>query len=428
MKTTLILLCFFVFFLSSFGQTGWKICNTPTFNSRVDDIYMVNAKVGYAVSGDGKIVKTTDGGENWNLILQSSGIYCRSVEFINESKGFVGGFSQSGGTTNILRRTTDGGATWTDLTTLIDPKARKGICGLAVADNNTIYGGGNWYQDSAYLIKSFDGGNTWSFIDMHNYASSIIDMYFLNKDTGFVTGRGLKPLQTAVILYTTDGGVSWSYQFQNGTPSEYCWKIQKLTNRIYYASIEDMTNVPPKILRSVDGGMTWTILKVSPNSYNIEGVGFIDPLHGWTGGGQRRSFETKDGGKTWDTINVCPFMNRLFKVNDTTIFATGNTIWKYKGDGIYPPIPDKRFAWMNCYPNPVRDVLTLEISTSVATHVMVSLFDEMGRLIKMIDNSEKDKGSYQYYVNTSGLSSGTYFVVLKTHEDKQVTKIIVAGK
>jgi len=425
MKITLLLSCFFISFLSSFTQTGWKVCNAPIFNSRVDDIFMVNAQTGYAVCGDGKIVKTTDGGENWNLMLQSTGIYNRSVEFVNESKGFVGGFPLSGGTTNILRRTTDGGVTWTDLSSLLHPKAKKGICGLAVADSNTIYGGGNWFQDSAYLIKSTDGGNTWGFIDMHSYASSIIDMHFINKDTGFVTGRGLKPLQTAVILYTTDGGASWSYNFKNDTPSEYCWKIQRLTNRIYYASIEDMTNVPPKILRSVDGGMTWTRLVVWPVRYNIEGVGFIDPTHGWTGGDQRRSFETKDGGKTWDTINVCPYMNRVVKVNDTTIFASGDMIWKYKGTGVYPPISDKKFAWINCYPNPVRDILTMEVSIAVPTHIMVTVFDELGRQIKIIDNSDKPKGSYLYYLNTSGLSLGLYFVVLKTHEDKQLVKIIV---
>ena len=38
--------------------------------------------------------------------------------------------------------------------------------------------------------KSVDGGNTWSFIDMSAYATSIIDLYFLNKDVGFATGKG----------------------------------------------------------------------------------------------------------------------------------------------------------------------------------------------------------------------------------------------
>jgi len=424
MKTLLHLLFFLFTGFFSFAQTGWSVCNAPVFGSRVDDIFMVNTQIGYAASGDGKIVKTIDGGENWTLLVQSTGIYYRSVEFINSQKGFVGGFPQLGSTT-VLRKTIDGGVTWTDLTSQLHPKARKGICGLAVADSNTIYGGGNWYQDSGYIVKSIDGGNTWSFIDMHMYASSIIDMYFLSKDTGFVTGKGPKPFLSAVILYTTNGGASWSIKYENTTFNEYCWKIQRLTKRIYYASIEDLTNVPPKILKSVDGGMTWITYQVSPVAYNIEGIGFIDPLHGWTGGGPNKSFETRDGGKTWDSVAICPFMNRVFKVNDTMMLASGRQIWKYKGKGIYPAIPETRFAWMNTYPNPVRDILTMEVSVSVPTHILVMLLDASGRQIKIIENSDQFRGSYQYYLNTTDLIPGQYYIILKTHEDKRVAKIIV---
>lgn len=417
-----ILLCSF----SSFAQTGWKICTAPVFNNRVDDIFMLNTQTGYAVCGDGKIVKTVNGGENWFTLAQTPGVYHRSVEFINEQKGFVGGFPVSGGTTNILRRTTDGGTTWTDLTSLLDPRARKGICGLSVADANTIYGCGNWYENAGYIIKSVDGGNTWSFIDMSAYATSLIDMYFISKDTGFVTGSGLAPLESAVILYTTNGGATWSYKFQNNVFNEYCWKIQKLTKQIYFASIEDLTNVAPKILKSADGGMTWKVYQVSAVPYNIEGIGFIDPLHGWTGGGSDKSFESKDGGITWDSVNICPYMDRVFKVNDTMLFATGNKIWKYKGAGIYPAIPETHFAWMNCHPNPVRDVLVVDVSVAVPTRILVMLLDGSGRQVKIIDNADRPKGSYHYDVNTNHLPQGLYYMVLKTHEDKRVVKIIVS--
>jgi photosystem II stability/assembly factor-like uncharacterized protein len=408
---------------SAFTQTGWTVCNAPVFNSRVDDIFMVNTQTGYAVCGDGKIVKTSNGGDNWTLLLQNSAVYCRAVEFINTQKGFVGGFSS--GMTNILRRTTDGGATWTDLTSLLDPRARKGICGLAVVDSNTIYGGGNWFGDSGYIVKSVDGGNTWSFINMSSYASSIIDLNFTSKDTGFATGKS-QFLKSAVILYTTDGGASWSKKFESINISSYCWKIQRLTKQIYFASIEDLTQVPPKILKSIDGGMHWITYQVSPVPYNIEGIGFIDPKKGWTGGDQGKSFESNDGGKTWDSVAFCPNLNRVFKVNDTMMLASGNQIWKYKGTGIYPVIPNQRFAWMNCYPNPVRDILTMEVSVSVATRILVMLLDESGRRIKTFENADRPKGSYQYYLNTSGLPQGIYFVVLKTHEDKRIEKIVVS--
>ena len=427
MKTIIRLIVLLLISWPACAQTGWKVCNAPVFANRVDDLFMLDTQTGYAASGDGKIVKTTDGGNNWVTLAQDPTVYCRSVEFINTKKGFVGGFPVGGNNgTNIFRRTTDGGATWTDLTPLLNPKARFGICGLAAADSNTIYGSGNWYQDAAYIVKSVDGGNTWSFIDMSQYAASIIDMYFLNKDTGFATGRGKLPQQSGVILYTTDGGVTWTYKFQNNVNYEFCWKIQRLTSKIYFASLEDFGSVLPHILKSTDGGMTWALHQVAPNPYNIEGIGFIDSLNGWTGGDYGYSFKTTDGGNTWDTIHtLSPYMDRFFKVNDTTMFATGDRIWKYRGDGFIPAIPATRYAWMNCHPNPVRDNLDIDISVSVNTHIMLTVLDNNGSRVSVIDNTDKLKGSYQYHLNTSNLAPGMYYVILKTHEDKQVAKIIV---
>jgi len=420
-----LILSAFICLISLAQNNGWKICNSPVFNSRVDDIFMVNTQTGYAVCGDGQIVKTNNSGEDWSLLIQDNSIYCRSVEFINTQKGFVGGFPRTGITTNILRRTTDGGATWTDLTQQLHPRARKGICGLAIPDSNTIYGGGNWFEDSAYIIKSTDGGNTWNFIDMRPYATSIIDLFFINKDIGFATGKGPQPLETAIILYTTDGGVTWTTKFINDITNEYCWKIQRLTPRIYFASIEDLPRRAPKILRSDDGGMTWTLHLADSAPYNVEGIGFIDPRHGWMGGDVNTSYESTDGGRTWFRVPICLSMNRVFKVNDTMLFASGNQIWKYKGEGIYPAIPAPRYASLLTHPNPVNDVLTVNVSTAIATRISLQLLDASGRRIKMIDNTDRPKGSYQFYVNTDLLPPGIYYVVLKTHEDKEHSKIVV---
>ncbi|MEO7307565.1 MAG: YCF48-related protein [Ferruginibacter sp.] len=426
MKTAMRLIVLLMIWGTSYAQTGWKICNAPAFGTRVDDLFMVNTQTGYSVCGDGKIVKTTDGGENWSLLEQANNIYYRSVEFMNTQKGFVGGFTFNPNvTTNILKRTTDGGATWTDLSALLDPRAKTGICGLAVADSNTIYGCGNWYDDSAYIVRSSNGGNTWSFIDMSAYASSIIDMHFINKAAGFVTGKGPLPLETGIILYTTDGGRSWTNVFEGTTPNEYCWKIQRLSSSLYFASLEDFGNVPPKILTSTNGGMSWTVQQVAATPYNIEGIGFIDAQKGWTGGAANFSYESNDGGITWDTIHVCPFMNRVFRVNDTMLFATGDRIWKYKPGSFTAAIPAKSYAWMNCSPNPVNDRLSIDITISVQTRVFLTILDHTGMRVHMIENADKPKGSYQYKFNTGQLPPGMYYVLLKTHEDKVLRKIIV---
>jgi photosystem II stability/assembly factor-like uncharacterized protein len=427
MKTAIRLVVLLLIPVTSYAQS-WKMCIAPSFGTRVDDIFMVNTQTGYAVCGDGQIVKTTDGGDNWFLLQQTNNIYYRSVEFMNTQKGFVGGFSFSAGMdSNILRRTTDGGATWTDLSTLLHPRARRGICGLAVADSNTIYGCGNWFGDSAYLVRSSNGGNTWSFIDMSAYASSIIDMHFINKAVGFVTGKSPLPQESGVILYTTDGGASWTTVFQNTIFNEYCWKIQRLTGSLYFAALEDFGNVPPQILTSTDGGMNWTIQQVATGTYNIEGIGFLDAQKGWTGGAADYSFESNDGGMTWDTIHVCPFMNRVFRVNDTTVFASGNRIWKYSATSFAPVAipPEPHYAWMNCSPNPVNDKLSIDITIARQTRVFLTILDHTGMRVNVIENADKQKGSYQYKFNTNQLPPGMYYVLLKTHEDKVLKKIIV---
>jgi photosystem II stability/assembly factor-like uncharacterized protein len=414
-----------------FAQNAWSVCNAPNFSSRVDDVFMVNTRTGYAVSGDGQIVKTTNGGVVWNMVAMFPGTYLRSVEFVNEQKGFAGGFPNASGNNNILVSTVDGGYTWTDLTTRIDPIARNGICGLAVADANTIYGCGNWYRDTGYIVKSTDGGNTWQYIDMHQYAASLIDMHFINKDVGFAVGTGPLPQRAAVILYTTDGGVTWSNKFQGVLINQYCWKIQRLNNQVYFASIENFQNGNPRILKSVDGGMSWLPQTVSTRhpTAHIQGVGFINENTGWTGGWVDSSFETNDGGLTWRTMGACPTMNRVFRVNDTLVFASGDKIWKYsKSPQVIDPggLSAEVFASFKHFPNPANNKLTIKLKLTNNTQVLFALYDTQGHKVYEIENGYRFSGEYDYDIPSWKFPAGIYTILLKTHEDKQVERVVLS--
>ncbi len=426
----LLVAIFLITSFSSFSQNGWTVCTAPASTNRIDDIFMVNPQTGYGVSGDGMIMKTTDGGSNWSLLTQESNIYFRSVEFLDEQTGFIGGFPRTGFTPSILRKTIDGGATWIDLTPQLSLRAREGICGLAIADANTIYGCGNWYKDSAYIIKSTDGGSTWSEINMAHLATSLIDLYFLNKDTGFATGKSTIAMQeVGVIFYTTNGGLTWQRVYSGDHAQQYCWKIQRLDPLTYFVSVQDKLPTSPKILRSTNGGLSWTKLFLSGTPFNIQGVGFIDQLHGWAGG-DSFSYETIDGGQTWTPIQVCPAMNRVLRLNDSTMLASGFKIWKYNKGGLITSVPDipapGRFVSLTCHPNPVNDILKIDVAITVHTHVSLLLLDASGRRIKVIDNTNRVKGSYKFNVNTAGLPAGTYYVSLMTHEDIATQKIIVS--
>jgi len=69
--------------------------------------------------------------------------------------------------------------------------------------------------------------------------------------------------------------------------------------------------------------------------------------------------------------------------------------------------------------------LQRNIALSLPAHISLLLPDVNGRRIKMIDNTDRPKGSYQYYVNTTGMPAGIYNVSLTTHADKLVTPIAV---
>jgi len=65
------------------------------------------------------------------------------------------------------------------------------------------------------------------------------------------------------------------------------------------------------VAKTIDGGETWQELDlVKDNTARQFGVGFLDENHGYVGT-INSGFETKDGGKTWDSINLGRGCNKI---------------------------------------------------------------------------------------------------------------------
>ena len=116
-------------------------------------------------------------------------------------------------------------------------------------------------------------------------------------------------------------------------------------------------------------------------------------------------------------------MDRVFKVNDTLLFATGtSTIWKFTQKT--PPV-NQSISNLNCYPNPANKKLTIALSLNRSTHVLINLFDEKGTSIKSIMNAVKQGGDYKIDLDIGNLNTGIYYLFVKTHEDHKTVKILV---
>ncbi len=160
--------------------------------------FFIDADKAFAVGSKGTIIKTTDGGNNWTPVNSPvNDVEFNAVYFINSTTGFIVGgnyvmFDTLTSQRTILK-TTDGGANWNVI--LNEPGGW--LTAIDFIDQNTGYIAG----DGATLYKTGNGGNTWvrELVPASQSYSSFTSIKFLNQD--FVVMGGLAG---EVYFYSTE--------------------------------------------------------------------------------------------------------------------------------------------------------------------------------------------------------------------------------
>ena len=409
---------------SIFSQNPWIPTGSPTAG-RYDDISFISPDTGWAVNSTGNILNTIDGGINWNVQKSSPGTYMRSIEFANKKIGFAGALEASG--SNVFFKTTDGGVTWTDISSVITG-TNRGICGICCVDTMVTYAVGVWSSPS-YVMKTIDGGNTWTQINMGAYANALIDVQFIDANNGYVTGQSNISAEGAVILKTTDGGMSWSKVFTSNLAGEYLWKIQNLDGTNWFASVE-AAGVPVNttnnvFAKSIDGGNTWISKPVATSIY-FQGIGFMTPQKGWIG--NYSLYETNDGGDTW--VEIMPYDNsnqfdRFQRINSTTAYFSSTKVNKLSNTttAVKENKKNNERNWLSVYPNPAKTQISYHLDLPNKTMYYVRLFNANNEII-WEEVNQKEKGSYDFSISKK-LEPGVYFVYVMFNEGVEYKKVIV---
>jgi len=180
------------------GGENWISQNSGTTN-HLESVFFIDQLKGFAVGYTlaNTLLKTINGGEDWMVDTIHGG---SSVFFPDSNTGYIPGGYISGG--EVIWKTTDGGNSWSYLQ---NSSILKSVFFLN-ADN----GYGIPMIDFGPIYHTTDGGNNWitqySAIGGEGYMNSI---YFTSIDTGFVVG--VIPY-FGIILKTVDGGINWSYE------------------------------------------------------------------------------------------------------------------------------------------------------------------------------------------------------------------------
>lgn len=93
------------------GGITWQLI--PSLNHVIREFYFIDSNVGYAINSrnsNGRVFRTSDGGDNWELVYERDGHDIYALHFIDSQVGYIIGDPDV-----ELRKTRDGGNSWEEI-------------------------------------------------------------------------------------------------------------------------------------------------------------------------------------------------------------------------------------------------------------------------------------------------------------------------
>ncbi len=112
--------------------------------------------------------------------------------------------------------------------------------------------------------------------------------------------------------------------------------------------------------------------------------------------------------------------NGVSTANDTIyrVYLTPNY-------NISVPEQSSAFNYINIYPNPAKDITTLQYHLKHPQRVEVAVYDVRGRVVLKTSGNPQSSGIYRHVLHTNGLIPGIYSCVLQTASDQQSIKFSI---
>lgn len=244
------------------------------------------AEVAYAGTSYGNILQSTDSGATWHSVfLGFTGVYCLAIDPHDSDIIYAGTYGDG------VVKSTDGGATWAEqenelfdqrvISLVIDPRT-----------TTTLYAG----TYGAGIYRSADGGLSWQ------ASNSGLNNLHIAK-LAIVPDHPEQLFAVSTFLYRSEDG-GWHWQLVDLPTGTFPTNVVVDPSASHIVYLLTYTGV----LRSVDGGYTWTVLPFGvsgDDSVNVwdlmigpEALGSI-----YIATSEWGMVKSTDGGATWSTAN-----------------------------------------------------------------------------------------------------------------------------
>ena len=408
------LFCFFILFniISHQAVAQWIAQNSGT-NQNLYDIEFLNDKTGWAVGDGGNILKTTNGGTNWNSVPNPAiGKPLSSIHIVDSNICYVVGWFET------IIKTTNGGNDWIVIRNNA-PGFGSSYNAVFFVDESTGWIAGTGQK----VLRTTNGGD--SIVTDPLFAGNLQDMYFKDALTGIVTGSGTD------MFKTTNGGLNWyNIVMPIGFRIPNFYKLSFVNNLTGWVAGSDR-----RIFKTFDFGETWFYIDSIDVSPQMRFAEFVDENTGFVGGEQGYLFKSTNGGTQWIRENSGMFppawMASMFLFSDSVGWITGGggkIIHTTNGGQIIVGVsnsslslPDEYTLSQN-YPNPFNPRTIIKYSVSDRSMIEISVYSVLGKQVRTLVSETKDPGNYEIEFDALELNSGVYFYSLSVNGEKIETK------
>lgn len=382
---------------------NWSAQTSGT-TSLLYSVKAVSNLIAWTAGAAGTVRRTTDGGTTWTNANPNPGVITGDIYNIEAIDGNTAWVTTSPAATFIYK-TTNGGTNWTQVYTLAGAflnaiKMTSPTVGIATGDPV----GGNWL-----ILGTVDGGNTWTSIsttpgtgDGRNNCLQV-----MGSTVWFGTGQN-------TLWRSTNGGVNWTSATTTGITGQ--------VTGIKFNSANVGLLGGATLTKTTDGGLTFTAV-TAPGTGTISGIDGDGANDFWyvRGTGVYRS---TDAGATWNSVYTgTGTQNDIKLAADPNgclagwICATGN-VAKMSGQPVgignnNNEVPEKYLLQQN-YPNPFNPTTSINFSVPTAGFTELKVYDVMGKEVAILYSGFTPAGNHTVKFEASSLSSGVYFYTIKS--------------
>lgn len=320
LKQTLLPVAIILFVTNSFSQCAIKVLSVDTTkmvcgkgthlyaeprwvnldsvtNVNLNAIFFTSLDTGYMAGNNGRIFKTTNGGNNWtNIAHNSTNIH--SLFFTSADTGYAAG---DGG---MILKTSDGGSSWQPL----NSGTAENINSIYFTSNKKGYAVGT----AGIIISSADAGANWTPLSS-GISWELTSIHFPSDSIGYVTGN------SGGVIKTSDAGSSWSIKYSASFNFHSVWFTNDSTGYVGGTAGNSF------VIKTKDGGNTWDPTINEPSLYT-RSIFFVNADTGYVAAKTGLIYRTTDAGNTWteQNTNSPTWYYSIFFVNGNTGYACGN--------------------------------------------------------------------------------------------------------